>query len=344
MEPLIRTLTLPLVTAFCSLGLSYLALRYATARQIIDTPNERSSHDRPVPRGGGVAIAVAFFVALIWMWFREWVTTELAAALIGGGALVSWIGFMDDRKGVPAARRFLVHVVSASWAVFWLPGAELAGMGILGPVVAIIGIVWWINLYNFMDGIDGIAGGQALSVATFAGALLYLGGDRGLALLSFVLAGSAVGFLFYNWPPARIFMGDVGSGFLGFTFAVLALASDKSGALPLIYWVALSGVFVFDATVTLIRRMLRREPFWSAHRNHAYQRLVTSAHGHLPVTVGVLVLNSALALVVYLAVNFRQWAGVGLLAALLILLSAYLCIERMAPMLPQSRKLKETNR
>ena len=333
-----EALILPLVTAVCSLFLSYFALRYATARRIIDTPNERSSHDRPVPRGGGVAIAGAFLLAMFWLWFSKSVSPELAVALIGGGTLVSWIGLMDDRSGVPAVPRLLVHLLAATWAVWWLPGPELPSLGILGSAVAIVGIVWWINLYNFMDGIDGIAAGQALSVATFAGVLLFLAGDRGLALLSFVLAGSAVGFLFYNWPPARIFMGDVGSGFLGFTFAVLAIASDRAGSLPLIYWIALSGVFVFDATVTLIRRMLRRERFWDAHRNHAYQRVVAIARGHLPVTVGVLLLNFALAIVVYLAVTNRQWVGVGLVVALLILLSAYLCVERIAPMAPQSRK------
>jgi Fuc2NAc and GlcNAc transferase len=329
-------------------ALTYVALHYARTREMIDRPNERSSHSQPVPRGGGIALAATFFVSVIVLWSIRIMAAQLAIALLGGGLLVAWIGWLDDRGGVAASKRALVHLIAAVWAIAWLGGFDRSWLispvelGPLGTALAVVGIIWWINLYNFMDGIDGIAAGQAVTVAAFAAGLLLIGGGDQIAFPTLALAGCSLGFLFWNWPPARIFMGDVGSGFLGFTFAVLAIASDKSNALPLIYWLVLSGVFVFDATVTLVRRIIRREPFWNAHRSHAYQRVVPLVKGHRTVTLGVLAINLTLAMLVYIAQTDEKWLRPGLFLALVILLLAYICIERFAPMAPAPSKLSKT--
>ena len=190
---------------------------------------------------------------------------DVAAAFIGGGGLVALVGWLDDRRGVHAAVRAVVHCVAAGWAVYlvgglpsYSTGTEHVHLGAIGGLLAVLGIVWATNLYNFMDGIDGIAGGQALCAGVFGGALLLLSGSAGLASVAFLVAAATAGFLAWNWAPAKIFMGDVGSGFLGFTFGALAVASENDGGVPLLLWVLLLGVFVVDATVTLLRRTLAR--------------------------------------------------------------------------------------
>lgn len=187
-------------------------------------------------------------------------------------------------------------------------------LGFVGFVLAFVGIVWLINLHNFMDGIEGLAGTQAVTVAdtaalliagmrvgllpnpgTAAAGMAGAGADAAsLALVSMLLVPASAGFLLWNWPSARIFMGDVGSGFLRFTFGVLAVASGNSGALPLLVWMLLLGVFVVDATATLLRRIRRGERWAEAHRTHAYQLAVQAGHTHKQVTVAVLGINIVL--------------------------------------------------
>ncbi len=197
----------------------------------------------------------------------------------------------------------MVHTFAAIWAVWCLGGFQsfdlgvtVVPLGMVGSVLAVVGIMWLINLYNFMDGIDGLAGGEAVSVALVGGVLLSFVGATGIALAVFSLAAAVAGFLVLNWPPAKIFMGDVGSGLLGYAFAVLALASDRTGAVPLVVWILLLGVFIVDATATLIRRVMNGERWYEAHRSHAYQRAVQAGYSHRTVTIAVLALNGLLAL------------------------------------------------
>lgn len=287
--------------------------QYALRRGILDVPNARSSHAVATPRGGGVAIVVVFLVSMLLLTLRGLIDTVIAAAICGGGLLVAAVGWLDDRHGLPATLRAGAHVLAALWALYWLGGLPSLNLGItrlslgsIGFVLGVLGIVWFVNLYNFMDGIDGLAGSEAITVAGTA-ALLIAGtrvgllpnpgmtgtapGAASIALVSSLLVPASAGFLVWNWPPATIFMGDVGSGFLGFTFGVLAVASENSGALPLLVWVLLLGVFVVDATATLLRRVWRRERWTEAHRTHAYQLAVQAGHTHKQVTVAVLSVN-----------------------------------------------------
>ncbi len=209
------------------------------------------------------------------------------------------VGFLDDRRHLRASVRFGVHLAAAIWVVSLLGGVSetaLANWGLhglwTGRLFAVLTLVWTINLFNFMDGLDGIAGSEALFVSG-AGAWLYWreGGAPGLTATMASLAATCLGFLRWNWPPARIFMGDVGSGFLGFSLAVLGLAASQEGMLPIEIWAILGAVFLVDATVTLIRRLARRDRWFEAHRTHAYQNLARRWKAHLPVTILVMTVN-----------------------------------------------------
>lgn len=290
-------LLLGLVVLLFSAWLTGLLRHYALRTQLLDLPNERSSHTQPTPRGGGLALVVSFVFGLVCLWLWGGVAAEVLVAVGVGGVLIAAIGYLDDRHGLPARWRFLVHMLAASWALWWLGGfpalpvfdVELR-LGWLGIPIGVVAIVWLLNLYNFMDGIDGIAATEAVTVAVGAALLLWLQGDAGAAALLVILAAAALGFLVWNWPPAKIFMGDVGSAFLGYVFAVLALGLS-SGALNLWVWLILLGVFVVDATYTLLRRLLRGERVYQAHRSHAYQRAARRWGSHKKVTVATAGIN-----------------------------------------------------
>ena len=286
------------VSALAATGFTALFRWFAIHISLIDRPGVRSSHAVPTPTGGGAVITLTFLVSLVWLWFEGELTDDVCAGVGVGAVMVASVGFWDDREHLSPLWRLAVHVAAVLWLLSWLGGLEPIQCGgetggshwWVWPVAA-VSLVWLINLYNFMDGIDGIAGVEAVSVVF--GAVLMMGpqGPEGLVLLALCLAGSIGGFLIWNWPPARIFMGDVGSGFLGFALGALAWISCGSGVLSIWSWVILLGVFITDATVTLLRRMLAGERWYQAHRNHAYQHAVRRWGTHQRVTVGVLVIN-----------------------------------------------------
>ncbi len=273
--------------------------QYALHRNLIDVPNLRSSHDSPTPRGGGVAIVFAFFVAALLLTFLGLLDAKLLGALLVGGSAMALVGFLDDRRNLRASVRFCVHLAAAVWVVALLGGISetaLANWGLnglwTGRLFAVLTLVWTTNLFNFMDGLDGIAGSEAVFVSG-AGAWLNWreGGAPGLTAAMTCLGATCLGFLPWNWPPARIFMGDVGSGFLGFSLAVLGLAASQKGMLPIEIWAILGAAFLVDATVTLVRRLARGDRWFEAHRTHAYQNLARRLKAHLPVTILVTIVN-----------------------------------------------------
>ena len=326
---------------FSSWVLTGLVRRWMLARGRLDVPNERSSHVVPTPRGGGLAIAAVVLLGLLGGTLLGWLPARVGVGLLGGGVMVGVIGWLDDCYSLPARPRLLVHVAAALWTLAWLGGfprldvgAGTVALGVAGWVVAAVGIVWAVNFYNFMDGIDGIAGGEAVAVGVAGGILLLRSGAPGLAGLSFLIAAASFGFLLWNWAPARIFMGDVGSGVLGYLFAALAVASENARAVPMLVWVLLLGVFVVDATVTLVRRALDREAVFNAHRKHAYQRAVQAGWSHARVSTLVLLLNAVLAALAYLAIRVPghmvavALGGVGALVLLHTGLLAWAAAER----------------
>lgn len=293
---------LALYAAFaCALSaiLTGLVRRHALRVSLLDIPNARSSHVRATPRGGGVAIVVVSLGAMGALVLSGRMDTHLFYALAGGGAAIALVGYLDDRGRIGIIGRFVVHIGAAIWATLWLGNltaihwnGHLVQLGLLGPVLAVLGIVWSLNLFNFMDGIDGIAATQAIFMAG-AGALLAqaAGLSPAVPLGGVAIAAASLGFLLWNWPPARIFMGDVGSGYLGFVLAVLALAATSESAVMLPAWLILGAIFIVDATFTLCRRLLRRERVYEAHRSHAYQWLARRWNSHLRVTMGCVALN-----------------------------------------------------
>ena len=297
--------------------------RYALRMKLIDIPNDRSSHEAPTPRGGGVAIVVVFLVGLValGLWGMLPITGMLALGL--GGAVVAGIGWLDDHRDVPARWRFTVHLIAAAWVVTLAGGAPpLALPGVIcewswfGAVVLVVFIAWVLNLYNFMDGIDGIAGIEAITVAGPAAVMLWWLGTPGWASVAALLASATLGFLAWNWPPAKIFMGDAGSGFVGFTLAALAILTWADANLSIWAWLILLGVFIVDATITLIRRIIRGERAYQAHRNHAYQHASRHYNRHLPVTVITGVINlSWLTPLAFTAAYLPEWGIMLLLIA-----------------------------
>ncbi|WP_020411330.1 MraY family glycosyltransferase [Microbulbifer variabilis] len=323
------TILLLFSVACVSLFMTGALRRYALTRSLMDIPNARSSHSVPTPRGGGVAIVVAFLVTLPVLTWANMLSWDVMWALLGAGTGVAVIGFLDDHGHIPARWRLLGHFTAAIWALFWLgglPPLSLFGMpldlGWIGHVLAAVYLVWLLNLYNFMDGIDGVASVEAICVC-LGGALLYavLGFTGSLQtpvwITPLLLAVAVVGFLFWNFPPARIFMGDAGSGFLGITLGILSLQAAWVAPQLLWSWLILLGVFVLDATWTLMRRLLRGEKVYEAHRSHAYQYASRQFGNHLPVTLAVLGINLLWLLPIAL------WVGLGELNGMLGLLIAY---------------------
>lgn len=291
---------LPLVVALAFL-LTGLIRRLALRVALLDIPNQRSSHTAPTPRGGGLAILGAFLLGIIVL------AISSAAGLAGfpllllvSSLLVAGIGLWDDLRSLPAKQRILVHLLAALLLV-WGLGRESLFISEPGPFaplpwldvfLLVLVVAWALNLFNFMDGIDGLAASEAAFVAAGAALLLSCrGGSQEMQLL-LLLAAACLGFLGWNWPPARIFMGDVGSGFLGFVLAALAIRTSVfSSMLPVACWLILPGVFLADATFTLLRRMARRERWYAAHRSHAYQQAAALYGSHRPVTLAVLAIN-----------------------------------------------------
>ncbi|MGQ0674545.1 MAG: MraY family glycosyltransferase [Rhodospirillales bacterium] len=265
------------------------------ARGVLDRPNERSSHDRPTPRGGGIAVVGA--VLLGWTAValgagaldRHWIA--FAAAL--GLAMLSW---RDDRRGLPVHVRLMGHAVAVVAALWSMPGiGGLFGAWLpawLGFLVLALAWLWFVNLFNFMDGIDGLAGGEALSIGLGVAAVAAFAGlDASLGAMGGVAAAAALGFLLWNWHPARIFLGDVGSVPLGFIFGYLLLRLAEAGQ-----WAAaliLPLYFLADATVTLAGRALRGRRVWQAHKEHFYQRAVAHGMSHARVAALALAANAA---------------------------------------------------
>lgn len=304
------------VVGVLSLALTAVLRRYALSRSLMDIPNSRSSHSIPTPRGGGVAIVVAFLMVLPvlgWAHLTSWPTV---IAIGGAGALVAVIGFMDDHGHIAARWRLLGHFSAATWALFWLGGLPVIVLfgsefdfSWFGHILAAVYLVWMLNLYNFMDGIDGIASIEAICACLGACLLYLVGGFSELIWVPLSLAMAVFGFLYWNFPPARIFMGDAGSGFLGITLGVISLQAAWLSSPLLWSWLILLGVFVVDATFTLIRRLVRGDKVYEAHRSHAYQFASRKAGKHLPVTLAVAAINLLWLMPIALCVTIFELDG-----------------------------------
>jgi Fuc2NAc and GlcNAc transferase len=298
-SPSLHAQALIAISAFaCSALLTQLIRKVALGSGVLDVPNARSSHGVPTPRGGGAAIVLVTTTGLVLLALYELLGLDLLCALAAGGLAVAVAGLVDDRRSLSAATRLTVHFAAALWTLAWLGGLpalrvgdHVGSLGWLGYLLGACGIVWAVNLFNFMDGIDGIAASEAVFIAVAGAVLTVPGVGTGVGLAALVFAAACGGFLLWNWPPARIFLGDAGSGFLGYVIVVLAIAATRENPAALWIWLILGGAFFVDATVTLIRRTLRNERVHHAHRSHAYQWLARRWRSHRRVTLAVLAVN-----------------------------------------------------
>lgn len=301
------------LTGVVSYVLTGFLRHYALSKSLLDVPNSRSSHTVPTPRSGGLAfvIAISLSATLFGLYYGiEKQSLEIYYVVIIGGIIIAAIGLVDDFRHVPAIWRLLVHTIVASYTVILLdiPVIEISVLtfkpNIILEILFVLGVIWLINLYNFMDGIDGLAGAETVCVTGSATLILLAGtGYAGfvtqsdessnltLVFIFLIIMISVFGFLIWNWPSARIFMGDVGSSYLGFIFGVLAISTPVTSILTIWTWLILLGVFFVDATITLIRRMISRERVYTAHRTHAYQHAVQIFGNHRVVTVSVILIN-----------------------------------------------------
>lgn len=270
--------------------------RYAIRKGMLDRPNARSSHTIPTPRGGGIAFVFATAFGLAALLTIGEVNPSHCMALLPGGLLIAAVGFWDDRSSLPALFKLVLHILGAGLALYFLGGWETISFGwgalrwgFFGNIVGMLWLVWATNLYNFMDGIDGLAITQALFLALTGAAFAVMTGGEPLILI--LLALSCLGFAFLNWPPAKLFMGDAGSGFLGFAFGVMALESIAGMRTTCWPWFILMGVFLVDATYTLLYRMADQQHWLEPHCLHAYQKAAKACGAHRPVTLGVLAIN-----------------------------------------------------
>lgn len=310
-----------------SLVLTYLYRRYAIHRAILDLPNERSSHIVPTPRGGGLAVAVTLFSGLVLLFVNGHMNHALFMALLCG-IPISIVGFIDDLKDLRPGIRSIVQICSAILALYFLGGLNNLDLGLvtirwtwLLTILAILGIIWSVNLFNFLDGIDGYIGAEMV----FIGAGFFL---LTMDLSPLIMAISVLGFLIWNWPKAKIFMGDVGSTLLGFIAAILAIYYQNEMQVSIIVSLILTAVFWFDATVTLFRRIVNKEKLNEAHRKHAYQRIVQAGFSHQKTVLWALVLNFTGFGLAWLSMKFESWNWMFLLIDLTMLLFVLRYIDK----------------
>ena len=283
----------------------HLIRHYAHKRQILDHPNERSSHALPTPRGGGLAIVLLVIGTSLT------VVNEAdfyhAIVYIVCGIIIAFLGWRDDVSSLSPKIRFIVQGLVAAISIYVLGYFKsvtipLFGewqLGVVGIIITFFWILGLINAYNFMDGIDGIAGGVALAGAC---AWMFIASNMSnnfVFWISFAIAASSLGFLFHNWQPAKIFMGDVASTFLGYTFAVLPLLSADEGGDALMLGTLIMWTFIMDAGVTFIRRVIKRENVFAAHRTHVYQRLVAGGYKHATISLLYIFLTLLAGLLAY---------------------------------------------
>lgn len=273
-----------MLIAFASCIASYILVRllinHARKSGLIDRPNERSSHKVPTPRGGGVGFVITFFIAAIGVELFAVQSTENRFNFVGWlipSVAVAVLGFIDDRFSLRASRRLAVQSAAAiaSLVVIFAGGSP----ALLFLIFSFFFIVWLTNLYNFMDGIDGYAALEAILVSVAMMGILLFKGLEVPALLLLCFAGAITGFLILNWAPAKIFMGDAGSTFIGFFFGIMAIALHNYGV-PIEVSIILLGTFIVDATYTLFTRALRGQKVYQAHRDHAYQHAVQRGWSH----------------------------------------------------------------
>jgi len=324
-----------------SVAITFLLIKMPAKFSAVDTPNERSLHESPTPRTGGVAMLLSVIIISFIFSYNQ--NLNISPNIIIAGAMIIVISLLDDFRPVKSIVRFVIHIIAAVIVVragfmieyINMPWGEVNVLPVLASVLTIVFIVWMTNLYNFMDGMDGLAAGMSIfGFLTFA-VIGYLENQLGFSLISLIMAASSMGFLVWNFPPAKIFMGDLGSAVYGYIVAVFVIYAHINNMIPVQISIILFSPFIFDATATLICRVYNREKFWQAHNTHFYQRLVLSGLGHKKVLMyeyALMIVCSILVIAVYNAEPVYQ------MLAILLTLVIYVVIAVVV-----TRKIKNTD-
>ena len=267
-------------------------------RRIVALPNERTLHAGAIPRGGGIVIATTWLAFLAAYFLDGQIARGNFLALFVGGGLMALLGVLDDIIKLKALPKFLAQVIAVVLGLYWIGGVPavalstgVVDLGLAGTLLGVVALLWGINLYNFMDGIDGMAGSGAIFISVTMGVFLSLRGQTGFGALCSLLAAACAGFIWFNWPPARLFMGDAGSGFLGYVFGLLLFATAREVPACLWLWLITMAYFITDTTTTLLLRVRYVKKFYGTHRFHAYQSLARRTGSHARVTGGVLLIE-----------------------------------------------------
>ena len=295
--------------------LTYGVKSYAERSGVFDHPNERSLHVAPTPRGGGLSIVIVTLIAQAVLIIAGILPLITGMTWLTCGLCIALLGWTDDHIGLSARVRLVAQVIVAGAYVLVAVGSrDAAGVApaawplMLTIPLCVFGIVWLVNLYNFMDGSDGLAATEGMLVTLFGGIIALHAGGVAVMIMAAVVAGGCLGFLWWNWQPARIFMGDAGSYFIGFQLAALALYGHGRDTSPLL-WAILLAPFITDASLTLLRRLISGESWYRAHRSHAYQLLVRGGWSHARV---------ALALAIFTVVILWPLTWIGHVAPVLV--------------------------
>ena len=325
---------LTIIVSTLSWYLVKLLIAYLHDKQIVDTPNERTLHQGDVPRGGGLAIIFLTSLAIIFIGILSGRISMFLALLI---CVLAWasLSWLDDRHGLSPRSRFLVQIIYALFMLLafgWVEQIQLTSeyyllIPKLGFLLSLFGVVWLANLYNFMDGMDGLAASQAIVASATLSFWLWQYGDQGLAIVCLVLAAGSYGFLIWNWHPAKIFMGDVGSVTIGAFFATMILIGVSRYDMPVISFVILLSVFIFDASITILRRLFKREKIWLPHRSHYYQRLAKMGFSHSKIVITLIVIMTLSSLIASITLAYRDSIGIAILLELVLLFSCIIIVE-----------------
>jgi len=296
---------------------------FAIRNSIISHPNERTLHEKPVPRGGGIVFSILFVLAVFLLGILNVISFENLMVIGVGGFLAALFGFFDDIVNLHALMKLFFQSILAGWGVYWLEGGLLAEVDWLPVwlswILTCFLLIWMMNLYNFIDGVDGMAASAAVFITLVLIVILLMEGDfTSLILILSLLSLSCTGFLIYNWPPARIFMGDSGSVFLGYIFGVLILKTTMTGEISIWTWTVVFGYIFADTNLTIILRIFLQKKWYQPHKSHAYQNIARVLNSHLKVTLAIQIYN-----IVYLfplaiwTVLSPIWAPVATIMALL---------------------------
>lgn len=302
---------------------------FLVSSDIVDRPNHRTLHQGAVPRGGGLVIIAGLLLTLA----AAAIFGQRPTLFSGFGLLVfAWsaLSWYDDRSDLSPRFRLLVQVgicLATIWALGWVshvhsPGSFSLPLSYMGPILSVIGLVWMANLYNFMDGLDGLAASQTIVASVTMAFWFYMFGDMSLALILFSLASLTYGFLLWNWNPARVFMGDVGSIGLGAFFGLIFIFGVTRYDVSILSFFSLFAVFIADSTSTIIMRALKQEKIWQAHRQHFYQRLATAGYSHAKIALSALVLMILCSLFATFGLLYHDMIVVSIMAIIILLIAA----------------------